>query len=76
IIRNRMGGPHSEDASRDGMEIESEARKRLPDIRILFMLGYSENYLDTSGSGGEGDRILRKPYRKHEMANFVKSALN
>ena len=63
-------------AGLSGMEIESEARKRLPDIRIFFMLGYSENYLDTSGSGGGGDRILRKPYRKHEMANFVKSALN
>ncbi len=63
-------------AGLSGVEIASEARKRLPDIRILFTSGYSENYLDTSGSGGGGDRNLRKSYRKHEMANFVKSALN
>jgi CheY-like chemotaxis protein len=63
-------------AGLSGAEIASEARKRLPDIRILFTSGYSENYLDTSGSNQEADQILRKPYRKRDMANIVKSALD
>ena len=59
-----------------GMEIASEARKRTPDIRILFTSGYSESYLDTPGTGHGKDQILRKPYRRQEMANIVESALN
>jgi len=58
-----------------GADIASEARKHVPDIRILFTSGHSENYLDTNGSGHCEDKILRRPYRRREMAEFVKSAL-
>jgi CheY-like chemotaxis protein len=57
-----------------GTDLVSEARKLRPNIRVLLTTGYAEK---VASSGGQGAwQLLRKPYRKRDLAIKVRSVLD
>lgn len=58
-----------------GHELAQEIRRRGILIRILYMSGYSENVLADDHSLTEGRQLLRKPFRKSELARAVRQTL-
>jgi two-component system cell cycle sensor histidine kinase/response regulator CckA len=57
-----------------GTDLVSEARKLRPNIRILLTTGYAEKAV-TDANRGEL-QILRKPYRRRELAIKIRSILD
>jgi CheY-like chemotaxis protein len=61
----------------DGRELARRARQRWPRIKVVFTSGFSEARLK-----GDGDSLatyvplLSKPYRKEELANAAREALD
>jgi CheY-like chemotaxis protein len=56
-----------------GYALAEAARQLQPDLRVLFTTGYA-------GTAGNGDpaaqNVLRKPYRRLELARSVRAALD
>ncbi|MBY0317770.1 MAG: PAS domain S-box protein [Reyranella sp.] len=60
----------------NGKALADEVRRRWPATRLVFMSGYSENILSTQGRLEPGVLLLNKPFRKHELAKMVRTALD
>jgi CheY-like chemotaxis protein len=60
----------------NGKALADEVRRRWPGTRLVFMSGYSENILSTHGRLETGVLLLNKPFRKHELAKMVRTALD
>jgi signal transduction histidine kinase/CheY-like chemotaxis protein len=60
----------------DGPELASRLRARWPDLRVLFLTGYSSNRLARSDAVGPGDRVLQKPYQVGELARAMRGMLS
>jgi two-component SAPR family response regulator len=48
----------------------------LPSIRTLFISGYAEHALESSGTLPPGARLLRKPFDKGSLLTVVRSVLD
>lgn len=59
----------------NGRELADEARKLRSDIKVLFTSGYSEDAIVHDGRLDEGVQLLAKPYKRRELADKVKQAL-
>lgn len=59
----------------NGRELADEARKLRSDIKVLFTSGYSEDAIVHDGRLDEGVQLLAKPYKRRELADKVKLAL-
>jgi signal transduction histidine kinase len=59
----------------NGRELAVEARKRKPDIRVLFTSGYTENAIIHHGRLDPGVLLLAKPYRRSDLATLIRAAL-
>jgi len=58
-----------------GYELAGLARDSRPDLKILFTSGYTA--IGTAQDHDRGDvPLLSKPYRKSELAHFIRSALD
>jgi hypothetical protein len=61
----------------DGVELARQVHEHKPTVKVVLTTGFSENRLD---GGNEalvpGARLLRKPYRKAELAAAVRAALD
>jgi CheY-like chemotaxis protein len=57
-----------------GTDLVSEARKLRPNIRILLTTGYAEKAVSNSNQGAW--HLLRKPYRKRDLALKVRGILD
>ena len=57
-----------------GLELAKEAARLRPRLKILLTSGYTEPVEAPDGLGHEV-RILNKPYRRHELAAMLRSAL-
>ena len=57
-----------------GTDLVSEARKLRPNIRILLTTGYAEKAISNANQGAW--QILRKPYRKRDLALKVRGILD
>jgi CheY-like chemotaxis protein len=57
-----------------GTDLVSEARKLRPNIRILLTTGYAEKAVSNSNQGAW--QLLRKPYRKRDLALKVRGILD
>jgi PAS domain S-box-containing protein len=58
-----------------GYELAEAARRLQPDLRVLFTTGYAEAAA-SSGNEDQGARhMLRKPYRRTELAEKTRSVL-
>jgi CheY-like chemotaxis protein len=60
----------------NGKALADEVSRRWPGTRLVFMSGYSENILSTQGRLEAGVLLLNKPFRKHELAKMVRTALD
>lgn len=59
----------------NGRQLADEVRKRRGPIKVLFTSGYTEDSVVHRGLLEPGLLLLTKPYRKAELARFVRSAL-
>ena len=59
----------------DGGELAEQARRRRPDLRILFTSGYFEYALVKKGAIRPNTNLLVKPYRRLDLAKKMKMIL-
>ena len=60
----------------DGLALARMARQRWPKLAILLTTGFSDVIVDEGGDGKAVDfGVLRKPYRKADIARAVRAAL-
>ena len=59
----------------NGRQLADEARKLRTDIKILFTSGYSEDTIIHHGRLDEGVQLLSKPYKRRDLAEKVRLAL-
>jgi signal transduction histidine kinase len=60
----------------DGAELAREARKRRPDLRVLYTSGYTDNAIIHKGVLDEDAEIINKPFRKAALARKIRSILD
>jgi CheY-like chemotaxis protein len=58
-----------------GPELADRAHERRPDLKVLFMSGYTEIAGAWAGRSIEDTELVRKPFRKSELAAKLLSAL-
>ncbi|MGE0735079.1 MAG: ATP-binding protein [Alphaproteobacteria bacterium] len=60
----------------NGLQLSQKARERVPDLRVLFTSGYTENAVANMGELGADAMLLDKPYRLHDLATKIRAALD
>ena len=60
----------------NGRQLADEARKRRPELKVLFTSGYTENAIVHHGRLDPGVLLLAKPYRKPQLAQMIRVALD
>ena len=60
----------------NGKQLANEARRRRPDLKVLFTSGFPGTSLSNDLDLNSGDALLGKPYRKHELAQRVREVLD
>ncbi len=58
-----------------GREMAQEMRRRWPHLPVVFMSGYTEDATSRDGKIPSDMRLLNKPFRRQELASFVRDAL-
>ena len=56
-----------------GFELAQELRRRYPHIKVLLASGYPKKVID---NGDTGVTLLRKPYKKADLAKAVRMVLD
>jgi DNA-binding LytR/AlgR family response regulator len=59
----------------NGRELSIEALKLRPGLKVLFTSGYTEHAIDHDGRLDQGVLLLRKPYRRSDLASMLRIAL-
>jgi CheY-like chemotaxis protein len=59
----------------NGKALAGEAARICPDMRVLFMSGYSDDAISTLGVLDPGVTLLTKPFRKTDLAIAVRRAV-
>jgi signal transduction histidine kinase len=59
-----------------GMVLAREARRRRPELKVLYMSGYTGNAIVHHGVLDKGVHLLTKPFRKIELARKVRQVLD
>lgn len=59
----------------NGRQLAEEAHKLIPDLKVLFTSGYTENAIVHHGRLDRGVHLLSKPYRRQELAAKVRLVL-
>ncbi len=60
----------------NGTELATEAKQRIPTIKILFMSGYATNAARHNGLADSDAILLNKPFLRRELAAKVRRALD
>ena len=60
----------------DGHTLATRLRTILPDLRVLFMAGYSEEFLIGHSPLEADPRVLRKPFSRSDLLERVRRALS
>ena len=58
-----------------GPDLVEEAKRLRPDLRVLFMSGYTDHPAHGSGPLSEAAAVLNKPFRKRDLARRLRAAL-
>jgi PAS domain S-box-containing protein len=59
----------------NGRALANELRKRLPNLRVMYMSGYPGDTIDRYGEIPEGDPFLQKPFTRDQLLTRVAAAL-
>jgi PAS domain S-box-containing protein len=59
-----------------GRELAEVVAKRRPGLKVLFTSGYTDNAIVHHGKLDEGVLLLAKPYRRNQLAEMIRIALN
>jgi CheY-like chemotaxis protein len=59
-----------------GRQLSDEARRRRPDLKTLFISGYTEDSIVHQGKLDPGVNFLSKPFRRRDLALKVRQALD
>jgi len=60
----------------NGRELDQGLRKLQPDLKTIFMSGYSEDILTPTGVLGEGVEFIAKPFRLSTLLKRVRAVLD
>lgn len=60
----------------DGWQVATRATELFPEISVLFTTGYTDNAIVQDGQLKKNVHLLKKPYRRKELAQMVRSALD
>jgi len=60
----------------NGRVLADAAKRRCPDLRVLFTSGYTENAIVHHGRLDEGVSFLSKPYKRRDLADMVRRVLD
>jgi CheY-like chemotaxis protein len=60
----------------NGRELMAEARKQRPDLKVLFMTGYSRNAIVHQGRLDAGIEMIQKPMSQRELAGRIRDLLD
>ncbi len=60
----------------NGRELAVEVKRRIPEIQVLYMSGYTENGIVHHGRLDTDSALLQKPFRKADLARAVRRALD
>jgi CheY-like chemotaxis protein len=61
---------------KSGKEAYEEIRKIRPNVRILFMSGYSPDLLHDRGISASGEEVLLKPIHPFDLVRKVRAILD
>jgi len=59
-----------------GRQLADEVALRRPGMKVLYTSGYTDNAIVHQGRLDPGVLLLSKPYRKSQLANMIRRALN
>ena len=59
-----------------GRDLAAEAERRFGVLKVLFMSGYSSEAVQLNGWVEQGINLLRKPFRRDELATKVRAVLD
>jgi DNA-binding response OmpR family regulator len=60
----------------NGRELMVEARKCRPDLKVLFITGYSRNAIVHQGRLDPGIDMIQKPMSQRELAGRIRDMLD
>ena len=60
----------------NGRELAQRLAPRRPDMRILFMSGYTDHAVLRDGDAKIGDRFLQKPFTPESLTRKVRQVLD
>jgi len=59
----------------NGRDLAAEIRSLYPELKVLFMSGYTANVIAHHGVLDEGVHFIQKPFSKQELAEGIRRAL-
>jgi DNA-binding response OmpR family regulator len=60
----------------NGRELADEAIRRVPNLKVLFMTGYTRNAIVHHGRLDAGVHLIAKPFSFQELATKVRARLD
>lgn len=60
----------------DGRKMSEQVRELVPDLRVLFMTGFTKNAIVHHGTLDAGVHLVQKPFTIEELARKVRQALD
>ena len=60
----------------NGLALADEVRRRAPAVPVLLTTGYNEELAREGGPGASGADVLGKPYRRAELADRIRAAID
>jgi PAS domain S-box-containing protein len=59
-----------------GYDLAKTTAERWPNVKVVLTSGFPDAKLNISGKPPENTRLLLKPYRRHELAEILRNALD
>ena len=59
----------------NGKQLAEVLRRRIPDLRVLYTSGYTENAIVHQGKLDPGTHLLNKPYTRADLLRMIRAVL-